>query len=251
MAQGSIQINADALVKRMDVFAKVQMPFMASKALNLTAVAVRDDLRQSMRDTFTYLTPYTQNSVFIRVSSKQKLYTDIGIKEFGVKGNAAADYLKPQVYGGQVYLTRFQKRLKRNLGMQGYMLPIHSADGAQLNPSGRIAAAQYTAALYGIRAMEDVRGSGNYGKYDYKTLGSYVYVRPGQTVFGRQSNRPLKPGIYRVQGNDLSMLFKELRRPPRVTGKWKFFDIANSSAQRAMPEKFDEVFREVMRKPNL
>ena len=249
MAQGNIRIDADALVKRMDVFTKVQMPFMASVALNRTATAVRDDLRQSMRDTFTYLTPYTQNSVFIRASSKQKLYVDIGIKEFGVKGNAAADYLKPQVYGGQVYLTRFQKRLKRNMGMQGYMLPLHGSDAAQLNPSGRISSGQYTAALYGIRAMEDIRGSGNYGKYDYKTLGTYVYVRPKQVVYNK--DRRLAPGIYRVQGSSLTMLFKELRRPPTVPAKWPFFQITETSAQRALPKKFDEAFREVMRRPNV
>lgn len=249
MARGSIEVDADRLVRRMDVFTKVQMPFMTSLALNRTATDVRDSLRQSMRSTFTYLTPYTQNSVFIRVSSKQKLYTDIGIKEFGSKGNAAAEYLKPQVYGGQVYRTRFQRRLQRNLGMSGYMLPLHGSEAAQLNPSGRITAGQYTAALYGIKAMEDIRGSGRYGKFDYKTLGSYVYVRPGQTVFNK--DRRLAPGIYRVQGNSLSMLFKELRRPPTVPGQWKFFDIAQSSASESLQKRFDEAFAQAMGRSNV
>jgi hypothetical protein len=251
MSKSSIDFNGNALVRNLDVFGKVQLPFMASLALNRTATHVRDSLKGSMRGTFTYLTPYTQNSVFIRVSTKQKLYTDIGIKEFGAKGNAAADYLKPQVYGGQVYRTRFQKRMERNMGMKGYMLPIHSSDGAQLDASGRIQAGQYTAALYGIKAMEDIRGSGNYGKFDYKTLGTYVYIKPGQIVFGRQSNSPLKPGIYRVQGSDLTMLFKELRRPPNVPAKWPFFDIARKSAERKIQPAFDEVFREVMGRGNL
>jgi hypothetical protein len=246
---GSIEINADALVRRMDVFTKVQMPFITSLALNNTASHVRDSLRGSMRGTFTYLTPYTQNALSIRVSSKQKLYTDIFVKEFGVKGNAAADYLKPQVYGGQVYLTRFQRRLKRQVGMQGYMMPLHGSDAAQLNPSGRIAAGQYTAALYGIKAMEDIRSSGNYGKFDYKTLGSYMYVRPGQTVFNK--DRRLAPGIYRVQGSNLSMLFKELRRAPKVAPKWKFFEVAQTSAQRAMPKKFDEAFKRALGRSNM
>jgi hypothetical protein len=246
-----VEINANALVRDLDIFAKVQLPFMASLALNRTAVKVRDKLKVSMRDTFTYLAPYTQNSLFIRVSTKQKLDTEIGVKQFGIKGNAAADYLKPQVYGGKVYETRFQRRLKRNLGMQGYMLPIHSSDAAQLNPSGRINAGQYTAALYGIKAMEDVRGSGNYGKFDYKTLGSYIYIRPGKIAFGRDSDRPLAPGIYRVKDASLTMLFKELRRPPTVPAKWNFFGIAESSARQEMPKTFDLVFREVMGKANL
>lgn len=251
MSRGAIEFNGNALVRNLDVFGKVQLPFMASLTLNRTATGVRDSLKDSMRSTFTYLAPYTQNSLSIRVSTKQKLYTDVFVKEFGIKGNAAADYLKPQVYGGQVYRTRFQKRMERNMGMKGYMLPIHASDGAQLNASGRIQAGQYTAALYGIKAMEDVRGSGSYGKFDYKTLGSYVYIRPGQIAFGRQSNSPLKPGIYRVQGSDLSMLFKELRRPPRVPAKWPFFDIARSSAQQQIQPAFDKVFREVMGRGNL
>lgn len=249
MARGAIEVDANRLVRRMDVFTKVQMPFMTSLALNRTATDVRTALRESMRSTFTYLTPYTQQSVFIRVSSKQKLYTDIGIKEFGVKGNAAADYLKPQVYGGQVYRTRFQRRLQRNMGMSGYMLPLHDSDAAQTGSTGRIIAGQYTAALYGIKAMEDVRGSGSYGKFDYKTLGSYVYVRPGAKVFNK--DRRLAPGIYRVQGTNLSMVFKELRRTPNVAPKWKFFDIAESNARSALSKRFDEVFRDVMGRANV
>jgi len=248
----AIDFNADSFIQRMDVFTKVQMPFMTSLALNRTATHVRDSLRGSMRGTFTYLTPYTQNSLFIRVSTKQKLYTDIGVKEFGIKGNAAADYLKPQVYGGQVYRTRFQRRLERQAGLgSGYMLPIHSSEAAQLNASGRIQAGQYTAALYGIKAMEDIRSSGSYGKFDYKTLGSYVHIKPGQIMFGRGGGRPLSPGIYKVQGTDLVMLFKQLRRTPRVPKKWDFYGIAQKSAERKLPKAFDEVFREVMGRPNV
>lgn len=249
---GEFQFEGTKLVRNLDVFSKVQLPFMSSLAINRTATHVRDSLRGSMRGTFTYLTPFTQNSLFIRVSTKQKLYADVGIKEFGSKGNAAADYLRPQIFGGQVYRTRFQRRLERQVGLgSGYMLPIHSSEAAQLGPSGRITAGQYTAALYGIRAMEDIRGSGRYGKFDYKTLGSYTYIRPGQIVFGRQSNRPLAPGIYRVQGSDLVMLFKQLRRTPRVQSKWDFYGIAQKSAERKLPKAFDEVFREVMGRPNV
>jgi hypothetical protein len=247
----SIEIDANALVKKLDVFAKVQMPFMASVALNRTAVKVRDSLKVSMRDTFTYLAPYTQNSLFIRVSSKQSLSTEIGVKQFGIKGNAAADYLKPQVYGGQVYRTRFQRRLERSVGMKGYMLPIHSSDAAELNPSGRINAGQYTSALYGIKAMEDIRGSGSYGKLNYKTLGTYVYIRPRQIVFSGSGNGPLAPGIYRVKGNEVSMLFKELRRPPTVPAKWDFFGIADSNARRELPVAFNTAFKEIMGRANL
>jgi hypothetical protein len=249
---GSIQFDGNRLVQNLDVFAKVQLPFMSSLAINRTATHVRDSLRGSMRGTFTYLTPYTQNSLFIRVSTKQKLYADIGVKEFGIKGNAAADYLKPQVFGGQVYRTRFQRRLERQMGLgSGYMLPIHSSPAAQLDASGRIKAGQYTAALYGIRAMEDIRGSGSYGKFDFKTLGTYTYIRPGQIVFGKQGGRPLKPGIYRVQGSELVMLFRQLRRTPRVPAKWDFYGIAQKSAERKLPQAFNEVFREVMGKPNV
>lgn len=248
----SIEFDANRLVRNLDVFAKVQMPFMTSLAINRTATHVRDSLRGSMRGTFTYLTPYTQNSLFIRASTKQKLYADVGVKEFGIKGNAAADYLKPQVFGGQVYRTRFQRRLERQMGLgTGYMLPIHSSPAAQLNASGRIAAGQYTAALYGIKAMEDIRSSGNYGKFTYKTLGTYVYVKPGQIVFGKQRRRPLAPGIYRLQGNEFTMLFKQLRQTPTVPAKWDFYGIARTSAERKLPKAFDGVFREVMGRPNL
>jgi hypothetical protein len=47
------------------------------------------------------------------------------------------------------------------------------------------------------------------------------------------------------------MLFKELRRPPRVPKKWEFFGIAQKSAERKIQPVFDGVFREVMGRGNL
>ena len=83
---------------------------------------VKPAIQQEMKEVFDRPTPYTLNSVYTRLNSSD-MSVDIGLKEWAGKGGAAADYLKPQIYGG----SRPMKRSERHLG--SYYVPGPGARG--------------------------------------------------------------------------------------------------------------------------
>lgn len=256
MADPVVQFDPQALIKELDIFSKVQVPFMASLAINRTTPKVNQALRSEMEKQFTYLAPFTWKSIRYDISSKSKLEVRVWISYDAPKGNAPEDYLSPQIAGGDVYATRFQRRLVRNglMPSGSYMMPIHASPAATLNASGRIAASQYTQALYGIQAMNDIIARTTPRNKPYATAGSYQYVPfangdKSKMIF--RNGRPLAPGIYKNTGGKLTMLFKQLQRIPTVRGKYDFTGVGMATANEVLPKMFDQVFNEVMGKPNL
>ena len=257
VASNSITFDPSALVTGLDVFSKVQLPFMASVALNRTIVPIKKAVQQEMLDRFTYVAPFTYKSLRQRVSDKSNLKASVWISYDGPKGQAPSDYLMPQITGGQVMLTRFQNRLMRAQLMPrgSYMIPMLRplSPAAKLNAQGRIAPAQYTQALYGIDAMRDIQPISATGKR-HPTLGSYMLVPYGVTknpayaqrlrTLGR--GRIPNPGIYKVQGNTLVQVWKQLRTVPTVQAKFDFVSVASKEAMASFPNNFRQVFRETM-----
>ena len=232
----SVEFNGTQLVRDLDVFAKVQLPFAAAVTVNRLATQVRQDLRHEMLDSFTYVSAFTSNSPMQRhFATKADPWTEVFLRDEATKGQSPAQYLLPQIKGGMVLQTRFQNRLKSELdGYNGrYMLPDVKSPGAKLNALGRIQASQYVEALYGIKAMESVRASMKPGKY--RTEGSYVYVplvmdiedetrrkATAQRLRALGKGRIPKPGIYRMMGDTPVQVFKQLDRVPTVEKRFDF-----------------------------
>ena len=158
MTDQAITFNANALVKSLDLFAEVQLPYVSSLALNRSLTPIVKAQQAEMRDSFRAPVPFTLNSMRTKASTKQDLTAEVFISQDGPKGNAPADYLLPMITGGKVYETRFQRRLRMKGIMPGdaYMIPDANSPAANLGPNGRIRASQYVQALYGISAMSDV-----------------------------------------------------------------------------------------------
>jgi hypothetical protein len=268
MAQQTITFNANALVKNLDLFAEVQLPYIASLALNRSLTPIVRAQQAEMRDSFRAPVPFTLNSLRTKASNKQNLTATVSLSEDGPKGQAPADYLLPQITGGQVMLTRFQKRLVRNgiMPAGAYMMPMANSPAANLGPNGRIRASQYVQALYGVRAMEEIIARthfmnlyGGKGKPRYRTADSYVYVpftagnldlEKKYRALGR--GRIPAPGIYKAgRGGSLTQVFRQLQSPPNVG---KHFDFAYSvqlSAQQEFPAAFSQAFKEVVGRENI
>ena len=135
----SIEFDAAGLVKDLDVFAKVQVPYMAAVTVNRLAGATKLALQREMLDSFERTSPFTFKSLEqVHFATKAEPWTVVQHKTFAGKGNAAANYLLPQITGGMVYRTRFQNRLNSELeGYNGsYMLPLEKSEGAKLNAMG-------------------------------------------------------------------------------------------------------------------
>ena len=277
MAATAITFNSTKFEKKLDVFAKKQLPFVAARTLEKLAIEARRHAIKNMYARFTYVSDRTAKSIVSkppigRGSSIFKLKRNQEIELYhrddASKGNAPADYLRPIAGGnGQVvFRTRFQRRLQAKGFIAGgqYMMPLHASPAAELGPTGRIKAAQYTKALWGIKAMEEIRGSSNYGKRGYKSLGTYKFVpsdvaskfpleaqkiRALNKGTGKSWKKSLPAaGIYKVGSQGLTQVFKTLDRMPRVPYKYKFrqivFNAVNKNAERIFDNELNRVLKE-------
>ena len=172
-----IQFDVKELLGEIDELEKVLIPQAAYQALNRAVFRTsREILPDSAKSIFTRTVPFTLRSFLYDkpVGKYDTIESRVYIRDDAPKGNAPADYLKPQITGGPVYRTRFQRRLER----KGF---IGSFSGKYMAPNivgrGRLPKGEYTRALWGIRAMEDIRVQGPMNtKRGYKTSGDYVWV---------------------------------------------------------------------------
>ena len=255
----TITFDADDLIEDLDIVRRVQMPFVASWALNAMAPKIRRFHQTEMQRDFENPVPFTTNSVrwgaegyrpWTR-SSKQRLEMGFWISEDGAKGQDPSKYLYPQVQddrGGrkQVYVTRFSKALRRRGILEGpeYMLPIRGSRAARLNSYGNISPGQYTQVLYSIGAMTDFIN--RYAGKSKKGPSKEYFAVPSRTPpGGRPSN--LSPGIYRRMGGSISMLFKNLPEAPSVTPKYDFYGLTEDLARDYFPDLVEKKLKEVMR----
>jgi hypothetical protein len=263
-----IRFNANALVKNLDLFAEVQLPYVASLALNRSLTPIVRAQQAEMRDSFRAPVPFTLNSVRTKASTKQNLTAEVWISYDGQKGNAPEDYLLPTITGGRVYVTRFNRRLARNgiMPSSAYMIPINDSPAASLGPNGRIRASQYVQALYGIQAMNDIIARdfstlAQKGKKpkNYRTAGSYLDVpftngnlelQAKYRALGR--GRIPAPGIYKVgRGDSLTQVFRQLQQPPSVQKWFDFVYSVQVAAQREFTAAFSQTFKEVVGRENV
>jgi hypothetical protein len=259
MAGRTITFDADDLIKDLDIIRRVQMPFVASWALNALAPKVRNDLQQRMQTTFENPVPFTTKSVrwgaegyraWVR-SDKSNLEMGFWISEDGAKGQAPSYYLFPQVNdegGGsgskQVYVTRFTKRLRRGgfIGNNEYVTPLKKTSnviGDLLNSYGNITPGQYNRILFALGAMESpLRGYAKKGR-----VKDSFFISPNRRA-GKEGG--LAPGIYRRKGGELGMLFKTLPGPPDVAPKFDFYGITGNLARSYFPDLVQQKMKEVM-----
>ena len=257
VAGPTITFDADDLFRDLDIIRRVQIPFVASWALNQLAPRVRAQHQSQMQSTFENPVPFTTNSVrwgakgyrpWVR-SDKSNLEMGFWISEDGAKGQAPTYYLYPQVAddargGKQVYVTRFTKRLQREGFIQSgqYMAPLigkSNVIGDLLNGYGNIRPGQYTRILFALGAMESPLS----GYAKKRKASDSIFISPNP-----RSNRKtgLRPGIYRRKGDNFGMLFKTLPAPPTVTPKYDFYGITTSLAQEYFPQLVQQKMREVM-----
>jgi hypothetical protein len=254
----TIVFDADDLIQDLDIIRRVQMPFVASWALNKMAPKIRKFHQAEMSRDFNNPVPFTVNSPrwgsdgyqsWSR-STKDRLEMGFWISEDGAKGQDPARYLFPQtVEAGrgrkQIYVTRFSKALRRKGVMESneYALPIKGSSAARLNSYGNITPGQYTQVLYSIGAMTDFvnRYTESRKRAPKK---EYFAVRSQAESSGR--GRRLTPGIYRRKSDNIAMLFKFLPEAPSVTPKYDFYGLTEDLARDYFPQLVEQKMREVM-----
>ena len=281
----SISFNGEKIIQEIDILQQRQIPFIAALTLSgkhkddvSLATQVKKDLVVEMKESFRQVAPQTQRLFHTR-ATKTSLKTVVSHKDEAAKGQAPADYLKPQIVGGRVLETEFQKRLKRKgyIKNSGYYFPLHNAPGAKVR--GRLAPSVYNKALWGISAMEDLRGKisrKGVNIYDkkktssYKTKGSFIHVPEnvakdnlggkGQEQYAQmirgyayKKGQPWHsipgPGIYKVnpKGKGLTQIFKQFDSVPTINGQtYLFKETATTSVNNNVERIFRMKVREVL-----
>lgn len=229
-----ITFDPEETIGKIDELTKVQLPRASYLALSKSLFQTREDFKQRSQSIFTKTVPFTRNAVLYDRPKQvgNELQARIYLRDSATKGNAPADYLKPQITGGPVFPTRFQRRLRA----RGF---LGGSQGNYMRPVGSISKGEYTRALWGISAMEDLRLSGKYGKSNYRTAGSYVFVplnlhqlatsgispelkQRAAMVRGLNKGRIPSAGIYKVNKTSLSQRFVMLNEIPKVKRKFDF-----------------------------
>ena len=192
----AVEFDLNGVMRKLDRINQYQVPFAASLALNRMAVSIRDQLRETMKNTFENPVPFTLNSLYIKASNKNNLEVEVGLKEFAPKGNPASKYLLPHIKGGLAYNTRFQKSLqyKQILPPGMYAIPTQSDYIRRNKATGNILPGQYTEILYSLRAFRD-SSAFSFIKNSKRKRNTSEYFAVTKTR--RTKTGYLYPGIYR------------------------------------------------------
>jgi len=262
MATSSITFNPEELIGKINELEKVLLPRAAYQALNKSVFDATQRLKSEAKRRFTNPVPFTLKS-FLYSKPKQigndQLEATVFIRDDAPKGNAPTDYLTPQISGGTVWRTRFQRRLKARGflgGSQGqYMVPGHlavnSSNQIYKTEKKKLSPGEYTKALWGISGFEDLRLSGKYGRKNYRTAGSYVFVPDeldsmaewsdelaARASMVRSLNKGKIPpaGIYQVMKSSLRQKFFMIDNVPTVGRKFDFLEPAKDEVEKSFRE---------------
>jgi len=250
MYRAEISFDVDNMMKNITELQKVQLPFAASLALNTMSKDIREDLRDRMKSTFENTVPFTLNSLFVSMSTKDNLTSVVGLKEFATKGNPASKYLLPHIQGGPSYYTRFQKSLRTAglLGPNEYAIPTQS-DNLQLNRYGNVRPSMYTEILYSLKAYRDTSSHAYMKRSGIKRAQRSYTARTTGAHYANE-RRNFYPGIYlndwRAREDKESALFWFQRKAPTHQAKYPLSHIAEDFANNNFNTYFGRAFAKAL-----
>lgn len=205
-----------------------QTRFATSRAINLTANAVRDDLRAEARSVFDRVTPYVLGSLRVqRYSTRQKLEAEVAPVYRGGKGVEPEKVLRAEIFGGPRGLKRSERALQRAgiLPAGYYTVP---GEAAPLDAFGNIKGSFLVQLLTYFQAMGEQGYKANMtakrkaslakrgrSQRGFATINGVEYfVAHGGLRGGR--SRHLAPGIYTrrgIHGSDVQPVLMFVRSP--------------------------------------
>ncbi|NBX10303.1 MAG: hypothetical protein EBR05_11030 [Marivivens sp.] len=250
MYRAEVTFDVDSMMKNLTELEKVQLPFASSLALNTMTKDIREDLRDRMKSTFENPVPFTLNSLFVSMSTKDNLTSVVGLKEFATKGNPASKYLLPHIQGGPAYYHRFQKSLRSAglLGPNEYAIPTQS-DELQLNRYGNVRSSMYTEILYSLKAYRDI-SSHAYMKRSGIKRAKRSYVARTTGAHNSSKTRNFYPGIYlndwNARQNKESALFWFQRKAPEYKVKYPLSHIAEDFAKDNFNKYFGRAYAKAL-----
>ena len=209
----------------LSVFKRAQIPFASSWGLNQLGFQLRENERTVMGETFNRLSSFTLNAPLYTKSTKQNLKITFFLRDNAPRGNSPDRYLAPQVTGGEVYVTRFSRALRRLQGanqLKPNEYIMHWANPAYPPTPGRI-----TSILASLRGYSGPLKSGAAVKRAASAQGKYFLLRSksgkAENKVAPKRNMQFKgSGIYTYQGKQLELVYRLLDSPFRVQPKYEW-----------------------------
>jgi hypothetical protein len=234
-------------------------PKILAYAANKTGDYVLAGYKKDMPSFFDRPTPFTVNSMFLKLATPQNVEASVQWKS-PAKGRSAGQYLRPEVFGG----TRGLKGLESGLQRAGLMPAGYFAvpsDSLQLDQYGNAPSSLVRTVLKYLSANTEAEQSRRIDKYakqstakflkgfgktamnaqraakrearSFKKKALYFVVKPGD-----QSR--LYPGVYqRVNENSVTQLFAFVKKVD-YSATFPFEKIGEQRATQKFPEKLNE-----------
>ena len=220
----AISHSLDEIVRDLDALQKSRLPDACRRALYETGPHMRAFHAREMGSVFRDPVPFTTRSVRYKVDPR-RLSLTLSISEDGTLGQSPADYLQPVFRDnsstrGKAVTTRFSRQLQRvgQISSGTHLVPNTKARLAETR-RGRISSRQYQTAL------------------SYLKGNIYAPRQPkaGERYFAidTTSSSPLKPGVYRAKGDQVSQLFALLDEAPSVP---RIYDWTEASIDEAIDQ---------------
>lgn len=209
---------------KLELLRTVQIPFILQQALNRgLAPKLRENERKVIAQTFNIANSFTITSP---MTTKWANFGDLSInfkhRDQADNGNEPAKYLRPQVEGGPVYLTRFNRRLQYNGVLEGSEYAWYWKDRPR-NPKGGLLKKIADDIIFQRQNPEYEGWQGLKSGREFLVLG-----RPSRrTAQARKNNLSVSTrgfrglGVYRnIGGGKLEQVFPILKRPVTVPAKY-------------------------------
>ena len=239
-----VSVDLKAFNAAMDGLAKDQIPFATAYALTQTAKAAQGEVEREIARVFDRPTPFTRQAIRIRPATKKRLQSEVLIKDYAAKGNAAVKWLLAQVYGGPRNLKAFERLLSWSGAMPAgwYAVPTSYAP---LDQYGNVSGGTINKILSQLRASRDLSTNESATKRAARNAkqraGRYFAVLPG-----RERTRHLKPGIYErasfAFGSSVRPIFIYTQNAPRYRPRLKFDKIVRDTVQAQIGLQFKRGF---------
>lgn len=249
----SIKADLKDLTKQLEDIHKKHIPFAVSLSINRTAQKVKANEEREMRDVFDRPTPFTQNSVFIKPSTKATLTAIVSLKDSASKGTPAAKYLQAQISGGERRMKRFEVAL-RSVGVlpEGYFIVPGAA--AKMDQYGNMDSRQIIQILSYFKSFGEAGYKANSTEKTRERLGKSTKSRYGMAYFvGRPNNGKLPLGIWQKVFSNFGVAIRPVMIFVRSANYEAIFDfkyVADTTISREFYNEFNKAWADAVRSAN-
>lgn len=236
----------------------------AVQALNWTAADAALEVKEEMRRVFDRPTPYTLGGIGVWKAKPGDAVARVGIKNIGAgKGVPAANFLAPQVWGGERAMKRFERALERIGALPSGWRAV-PAGGAQMDAYGNMSRGQIVQILaalqafgeQGYRANMDAKGRARLARGSKRSYGREYFVsygkgfRQGRGSWTHGRNQHLPAGVWMRQGGGLGKALRPVLifvRSATYRRRLDFHRVVVEYAAREFPAKFERAMARTVR----